>query len=165
MRVPIIAGNWKMHKTIDEAQEFFTGLEGFSFPKNVEPVICAPFLVLPSLIKAAANKQIGLGAQNMHWEEQGAYTGEISPRMLQGLGVQYVIIGHSERRLYFAETDQAVGKKVKAALAHQLIPIVCVGETLEERESNRDERCIAKTGSGSIGTNRITGSKATCYCL
>ncbi len=144
MRVPMIAGNWKMHKTIGEAQEFFAKMEEISFPKNVESVICAPFLTLPTLIKDAKNKQIGLGAQNMHWEEQGAFTGEISPKMLQDLGIQYVIIGHSERRLYFAETDQGVGKKVKAALAHQLIPIVCVGETLEERKSNQTKDVLKR---------------------
>ena len=101
---------------------------------NVEIVICAPFVALQAVKEAAAGTNVKVGAQNMHWEESGAYTGEVSPTMLNAIGIEYVIIGHSERREYFAETDETVNKKVHSAFAHNLIPIVCVGETLEQRE-------------------------------
>ena len=136
MRTPMIAGNWKMHKTVEEALDFLAALKS-PLPESVDAVLCAPYPALFSLVQAVKGTTIRIGAQNMHWEEKGAYTGEVSPGMLNAIGVDYVIIGHSERRLYFAETDATVNKKVKAALEHQLMPIVCVGETLDERESGQ----------------------------
>ncbi|MBN2910289.1 triose-phosphate isomerase [Polycladomyces sp. WAk] len=144
MRKPVIAGNWKMHKTSAEALAFFRAMKTAKETKGVETVICAPFTALPALVEAAKDSGIGIGAQNMHWEEKGAFTGEISPVMLKDLGVQYVILGHSERRSYFAETDETVNKKVHAAFAHDLIPIVCVGETLEEREAGQTKQVVGQ---------------------
>ncbi|BCU83100.1 triosephosphate isomerase [Polycladomyces abyssicola] len=144
MRKPVIAGNWKMHKTSAEALAFFRALKAAKETTDVETVICAPFTALPALVEAAKDSGIGIGAQNMHWEEKGAFTGEISPVMLKDLGVQYVILGHSERRSYFAETDETVNKKVHAAFAHDLIPIVCVGETLEEREAGQTKQVVGQ---------------------
>jgi triosephosphate isomerase (TIM) len=137
MRKPIIAGNWKMFKTASEAVAFINEVKGKAEVEGVDSVICAPFTNLPALVEAVKGTFLQIGAQNMHWEENGAYTGEISGAMLKDTGVQYVIIGHSERRAYFAETDETVNKKVRAAFSYGLIPIVCVGEKLEEREANQ----------------------------
>lgn len=137
MRTPIIAGNWKMFKTVSEAEAFVQAVKGKAEVDGVESVICAPYTNLPALVQAVKGTTLKVGAQNMHWEENGAYTGEISGVMLKDLGVDYVIIGHSERRAYFAETDETVNKKVAAAFKHGLLPIVCVGESLEERESGK----------------------------
>jgi triosephosphate isomerase len=137
MRTPIIAGNWKMFKTVPEAEAFFAEVKGKAERQGVESVICAPFTNLPALVKAAEGTTIAIGAQNMHFEDSGAFTGEISGPMLKDLGVKYVIIGHSERRAYFAETDETVNKKVHAAFKHGLKPIICVGEKLEEREAGK----------------------------
>jgi triosephosphate isomerase (TIM) len=135
MRTPIIAGNWKMHKTLSEAKSFMQEVSGLVPAKNkVESVVCAPALFLESLVEMAKEYDVEIGAQNMHFENSGAFTGEISPVALTDLGVKYVILGHSERREMFNETDEAVNKKTKAAFSHGLIPIVCVGETLEQRE-------------------------------
>lgn len=134
MRKPIIAGNWKMNKMPEEAAAMIKELAGLVKDTDVEVVVCAPFTSLQAVKQAAEGTNIKTGAQNMHWEENGAYTGEISPTMLNALGIEYVIIGHSERREYFAETDETVNKKVHSAFAHGLIPIICVGETLEQRE-------------------------------
>lgn len=123
-----------MNKTPEEAAVMVRELAPLVRDTDVEVVICAPFTSLLAVKEAAAGTNIRLGAQNMHWEEKGAYTGEISPVMLNALGVEYVIIGHSERREYFAESDETVNKKVHSAIAHGLIPIICVGETLEQRE-------------------------------
>ncbi|KXG74014.1 triose-phosphate isomerase [Thermotalea metallivorans] len=142
MRIPIIAGNWKMHKTIDEAVQFVKEIKDEVKGTDVEVVICAPFTLLLPLKEAVKDTNIKLGAQNMHWEEQGAFTGEISPVMLKDIGVDYCIIGHSERRQYFHETDETVNKKVHAALKHNIKPIVCVGETLEEREQGKTEEIV-----------------------
>lgn len=136
MRTPIIAGNWKMFKTLDETKNFFGQLATQQFPEDVEAVICAPFLSLPWMGEQLKGK-VGIGAQNCHWEKEGAFTGEVSLPMLQSVGAEYVIIGHSERRTYFHETDETVNKKVQAVLAHQMVPILCVGETLEEKEAGR----------------------------
>jgi triosephosphate isomerase len=135
MRIPIIAGNWKMHKTLPEAVAFVEQIKGKTEIDEVEAVICAPYIHLSSLINVVKGTSIQIGAQNLHWEEQGAFTGEISGPMLADLGVKYVIIGHSERRAYFAETDETVNKKVKAAFQYGLKPIVCIGESLEQREA------------------------------
>ncbi|MFC5651975.1 triose-phosphate isomerase [Paenibacillus solisilvae] len=137
MRKPIIAGNWKMFKTVSEAAAFFADVKGKAEIDGVEAVICAPFTTLPALVEAAKGTTIAIGAQNLHFEDNGAFTGEISGVMLKDLGVQYVIIGHSERRAYFAESDEIVNKKVHAAFKHGLTPIVCVGEKLEEREADQ----------------------------
>ncbi len=135
MRKTIIAGNWKMNHLGADAKETITGLVN-RVPKDVKPeVIIAP--VFPYLVQAVEltkGTPIHIAAQNMHWEEKGAFTGEVSPAMLVDIGVTHVILGHSERRTYFNETDETVNKKTKAALAHQLTPIVCCGETLEQRE-------------------------------
>lgn len=137
LRKPIIAGNWKMFKTVQEATDFIAEIKGKAEVDGVESVICAPYIQLPALVSAVQGTSIKIGAQNMHWEDSGAYTGEISGAMLNDLGVQYVIIGHSERRAYFSETDETVNKKVHAAFKHGLTPIVCVGEKLEEREAGQ----------------------------
>lgn len=141
-RTPIIAGNWKMHKTTDEGREFAHAVRSLAPEGKVDTVICAPFTSLDILVQELQEYPVAVGAQNMHWEESGAYTGEISPGMLTNLGVQYVIIGHSERREYFAETDETVNKKTKAAFAHKLIPIVCVGENLEQREGGKTKEWV-----------------------
>lgn len=144
MRTPILAGNWKMFKTIAEANEFTSQLLAKTPIAGVEQVICAPFTALPALSASLKGSHYALGAQNMHFEEQGAFTGEISPLMLKELGVAYVILGHSERRQYFNETDETVNKKTKAALAHGLKPIVCVGESLQEYEAGQTEEVVAR---------------------
>ena len=136
MRKAIIAGNWKMHKTLSEANSFAEEVK-VSVPSKdkVEAVICAPALFLQNLVDATKGTDVAIGAQNMHFEESGAFTGEISPKALEDLGVQYVIIGHSERREMFNETDETVNKKTLAAFKYNLTPIVCCGETLEQREA------------------------------
>jgi len=150
MRTPIIAGNWKMHKTIEEAvalvKEMLPGLEEV---KGVEKVLCPPFVSLAAVAELLRASDVRLGAQDLFWEDQGAYTGEISPLMLKGL-CQYVIIGHSERRRYFGETDEAVNRKVKAALRHGLVPIVCVGENLEENEAGRTREVVSRQVRGAL---------------
>ncbi|HSU79406.1 MAG TPA: triose-phosphate isomerase [Candidatus Angelobacter sp.] len=140
MRTPIVAANWKMNKTLGEAHQFLQAIKGLiPAPDVVESVICAPALFLDTLVEGTKEISVGIGAQNMYFEESGAFTGEISPVMLADLGVNYVILGHSERRELFGETDDLINKKVHAALAHHLTPIVCVGETLEEREAGQTE--------------------------
>jgi triosephosphate isomerase len=143
MRTSIIAGNWKMYKTQKEAFQLASALkQKLSDINSVKVVVCPPFTALASVKQATFGSNILLGAQNMHWEKEGAYTGEISPQMLLTIGCKYVIIGHSERRSYFFETNESVNLKVKSALGFGLIPIVCVGERLEEREANKTEQII-----------------------
>lgn len=135
MRKTIIAGNWKMNHTGQDVKETITGLVGrVSQDVKAEVVIAPVFPYLPMAVELTKGSPIHVAAQNMHWEESGAFTGEVSPAMLVDIGVTHVIIGHSERRTYFNETDETVNKKTKAALAHNLTPIVCCGETLEQRE-------------------------------
>lgn len=137
MRTPIIAGNWKMNNTIKEGLDLIEGIKSKNLDNNVEKVVCVPFTLLKDVKEVLKGTDIKLGAQNMHWEESGAFTGEVSPIMLKEIEVDYVIIGHSERRQYFNETDETVNKKIKSALDKGINPIVCVGETLEEREANK----------------------------
>jgi len=142
MRKPIIAGNWKMNKTIKEAVEFVNEIKGQVIDTDVEVVLCAPATMLKDMKEAAKGSNVKIGAQNMHFEESGAFTGEIAPAMLKEIDVDYVIIGHSERRQYFAETDETVNKKVLKALEVAITPIMCCGETLEERESGNMEAVV-----------------------
>ncbi|MCF8008374.1 MAG: triose-phosphate isomerase [Halanaerobiales bacterium] len=138
MRKPIIFGNWKMNKTVKEANELISLLKTLvSDIKDVEIGVCPPAIDLQEVVKLTKDSNIKVGAQNMHWEKSGAYTGDISAVMLKELGVEYIIIGHSERREYYNETDQEVNKKVKTAFEHKLKPIICVGESLEERKENK----------------------------
>lgn len=144
MRTPIIAGNWKMNKTPSEAVALIEELKPLVKDAKIDVVVCPTFVCLDAVLKATKGTNIKVGAQNMYFEESGAFTGEVAPNMLQELGVDYVVIGHSERRQYFAETDETVNLKVKAAFAHNLLPIVCCGETLEEREANVTNEVIGK---------------------
>jgi triosephosphate isomerase len=137
MRKLLIAANWKMYKTPTESTAFLTSF--FPLVKNntaAEIVLCPAMTSLPALVDAARGKSVSVGAQNMHWHNEGAYTGETSPTMITAIGATHVLIGHSERRQYFNETDTTVNLKLKAALEHSLTPIVCVGEHLNEREQN-----------------------------
>ncbi|MBM6618993.1 triose-phosphate isomerase [Bacillus suaedaesalsae] len=143
MRKPIIAGNWKMHKVLSEAKSFIEEVKGrVPSEVNIESVVCAPALYLESLVNDTKGTAVKIGAQNMHFEESGAFTGETSPVALADLGVQYVIIGHSERREMFGETDESVNKKALAAFKHGLTPIICCGETLEQREAEETNNIV-----------------------
>ncbi|MCX7781726.1 MAG: triose-phosphate isomerase [Negativicutes bacterium] len=151
MRVPIIAGNWKMHKTIPEALALVEQLKALTAAaREVEIVVCPPFTALYPVSDALKDSPISLGAQDVYWEPQGAFTGEVSPAMLTDAGCRYVIIGHSERRQLFGETDETVNKKIKAALQAGLVPIMCVGETLDEREVGETELVIARQIDGGL---------------
>ena len=151
MRTQIIAGNWKMHKTEEEAFQLASDLkQRLKDVKGVKAVICPPFTSLTPVRRAIENSPILLGAQNMHWEEKGAYTGEISPPMLLTTGCKYVILGHSERRSLFFETDEFVNLKVKSALKFNLFPIICVGEKLDQREANKTEEIVENQVRGAF---------------
>lgn len=134
MRKKIVAGNWKMNKTPADTTKYFEEFNNLVKDENCDIVVCVPFIDIQTAIDITKNTQIQIGAQNMHYEKEGAFTGEISPQMLKEVDVPYVIIGHSERRQYFNETDNTVNLKLKKALQYGLKPIVCVGETLEQRE-------------------------------
>jgi len=162
-RIPIIAGNWKMHTTTESAldlarstREQTDGIEG------VEKVACPPFPFLALVAGALKGSTIAVGAQNLHWEPKGAYTGEVSAPMLQGL-VEFVIIGHSERRAYFCETDETVNKKVKAALAAGLRPILCVGETEHEREDGMTDEVLVRQTRGALKDVDVPAGFAIAY--
>lgn len=144
MRKPFIAGNWKMNQTPSEAKTLVTEILAYELDKEVEAAVCVPAIDLPIVSELVDGKAIALGAQNMHYEKAGAFTGEISGPMLQELNVKYVVIGHSERREYFGETDALIQKKVASALEQGLFPILCVGETLEEREAGNAEAKVAR---------------------
>lgn len=142
MRRKVIAGNWKMNMLPNEAMRCIEDLATLVKDTKHEVILCVPYTDLFYSLLAAQNTNIKIGAQNMHWEEKGAYTGEVSGPMLKAIGVEYVIIGHSERRQYFAETDETVNKKLKAAFRYDLKPIVCVGETLEQKEEGKTTEVI-----------------------
>ena len=159
MRTPIIAGNWKMHKTIAEAVFLAREIrDAVTNIDTVEVVLCPPFISLGAVEDIIVNTNVQLGAQNMHWEDQGAFTGEVSPLMLKGW-CDYVILGHSERREYFGETDEGVNKKVKAALAHHLRPIVCVGENLAQNEAGETTAFVGGQVKGAFAG--LTAEQAT----
>ena len=144
MRKIIIAGNWKMHKTQAESQEFLQVFKPLldDTDESREVVLCIPFTALGTMSKILHGSQIQLGAQNIHWEEKGAYTGEIAGDMLTEMGISYVVVGHSERRQYFGETDETANLRVIAAQHHRLTPILCVGETKSQRDAQETESVI-----------------------
>ena len=150
MRKPIIAGNWKMNNTIADTKALITDLAPLVKDAQCDVVICTPYTDLATAVEMTKGTNIKVGAENVHWAEKGAFTGEISAKMLVELGVEYVIIGHSERRQYFGETDQTVNARAKAALAAGLKPIICVGETLEERESGKVEEVLVRQTKGAF---------------
>ena len=164
MRKPLIAGNWKMNMTDGETKQFLNDLKNFEISDNVEACIISPFTSLKTLTEALKDTNISTGAQNMYFEDSGAFTGEISPNMLKDLGVDYVIIGHSERRTIFKEDDELLNKKIISALNHNLKPILCCGENLEQRESNNHEQdlksklVIAYEPIWAIGTGKTASS-------
>lgn len=143
LRKAVIAGNWKMNKNPEEAKALLAEVAPLVKDAKCEVVACVPFIDLPAAIEAAKGTNIKIGAQNCHWEESGAFTGEIAANMLTSIGVSYVIIGHSERRTYFGETDQTVNQRIRAALDAGLSVILCVGETLEQREQGITEELVA----------------------
>lgn len=153
MRKTIIAGNWKMYKTINEAIELANGLKRELFKVDLaamDVVLCPVFTALSEVAEVLNETDIKLGAQNLYWQDEGAFTGEVSPVMIKDAGCQFVIIGHSERRQFFGETNETVNNKIKAALKHGLTPIVCVGENLKERESNNTFKVIQNHVEGSL---------------
>ena len=163
MRKPIVAGNWKMNNTIDQANILVNELlEGLSEVSSVERVLCPPAISLMAVAGLLKGAEIGLGAQNMHWEASGAFTGELSPAMVKEL-CQFIILGHSERRAKFGETDENVNLKVKAALDIGLTPIVCVGETLEENEAGLTEKVISRQVEN--GLKGLTSEQAASIVL
>lgn len=143
LRKAVIAGNWKMNKNPEETKALLAEVAPLVKDAKCEVVACVPFIDLPAAIEAAKGTNIKIGAQNCHWEESGAFTGEIAANMLTSIGVSYVIIGHSERRTYFGETDQTVNQRIRAALDAGLSVILCVGETLEQREQGITEELVA----------------------
>lgn len=142
MRKSIIMGNWKMHFTVEETEKFLNELIPKVRNSEVDIVVCPPFTSLALAYNILKGSNIKLGAQNVHFEEKGAFTGEISPNMLKSIGVSHVIVGHSERRMYFGETDEIVNKKIHACLKYEFIPVLCVGESLEEKEDGCMERVL-----------------------
>lgn len=160
MRTPLVAGNWKMNKTAEEARDLASIMKAklLEIP-NVEKVLCPPFLAVPALARMLEDSGIGLGAQNLHWEEKGAFTGEVSPTMVREF-CQYVIIGHSERRTYFGETDESVNRKLHAAWKVGLIPIVCVGETLQQYEAGSTSEVVwRQIQAGLAGVEAVSASR------
>lgn len=157
MRRKVIAGNWKMNMLPNEAIEYIQSFETMVKDSKAEIILCVPYTDLFYCLMNAQGTNIKIGAQNMHFAENGAYTGEISAKMLKSIGVEYVIIGHSERRQYFNETDETVNKKIKAAFENELKPIVCVGETLEQREAGKTENII--TSQTRLALDGLTGDQ------
>lgn len=163
MRKPLMAGNWKMNKTVDESVVILKELASLvKDVKDKDVLICPPFPALKSAADAVAGTNVMIGAQNVFWEEKGAFTAEVSGPMLIAAGCKYVIIGHSERRQYFGETDETVNKRLKAALKSGLLPIVCVGETLEQREKNEWKKVVeVQTKEGTKGLTTEEWKKTT----
>jgi triosephosphate isomerase (TIM) len=158
MRVPFICANWKMYKTVDEAVKYVKQFRAIAKDLDgVEIVLAPPFVALHAAVEAARNSNIGVGAQNLFWESEGAYTGEVSGPMLREAGAEYVIVGHSERRTLFGETDAAVNRKVHAAFAAGLCPIACIGETLDQRE--REETFDVLDRQIKIGLESLTSER------
>jgi len=161
MRKPIIAGNWKMFKTPSEAALLAEDLKALgSMTGSIDIVVCPPFTALERVVTVLSGTGIGVGAQDVFWEDSGAFTGEIAPAMLKDVGCGYVIIGHSERRQYFGETDEQVNRKIKAVLRHGLVPIMCVGETLQERETGQTMQVLNKqvvTGLAGLNGHDVGG--------
>ncbi len=143
-RKPFIAGNWKMNMTAASGAKLIGELKPLVKDANCDVALCVPAILIPEMVKAAAGSNIKIGAENVHWAPSGAYTGEISAEMLKEYGVEYVIIGHSERRQYFGETDESVNMRLHAALKAGLTPIVCVGEMLAERETGKTEKVLSR---------------------
>ena len=143
MRIPFIAGNWKMYKNIAEAKEYAMKFKTLYRNADVKTAVFAPYPQLPLLVEEFKGTGIGVGAQNVHFQKEGAYTGEVSVPMLEELGVDYCLVGHSERRQYFAETDETVNLKLKALLETEILPVVCVGENLDEREAGKEEEVVS----------------------
>jgi triosephosphate isomerase len=143
-RIPLVAGNWKMHTTTADAAALAAAVARGPLPPGVEVAVCPPFTALAAVARVLEGSPVRLGAQDVFWEPRGPYTGEISPPMLVDLGCRYVIVGHSERRQHFGETDEMVRRKAAAALAHGLVPIVCVGERLDERDAGRTDAVVRR---------------------
>lgn len=143
MRIPFIAGNWKMYKSIADAKEYAMKFKTLYHGTDVKTAVFAPYPQLPLLVEEFKGTGIGVGAQNVHFAKEGAYTGEVSVPMLEELGVDYCLVGHSERRQYFGETDETVNLKLKALLETNILPVVCVGETLDEREAGKEEEIVS----------------------
>ncbi|HCF60924.1 MAG TPA: triose-phosphate isomerase, partial [Myxococcales bacterium] len=159
---PLIAGNWKMNKTVTEALALVRELRGMvsMVREQVEVAVAPPFTALHPVAKAIEGSNIKLAAQNSYWEVSGAFTGEVSPAMLEEVGCAYVIVGHSERRQYFGETDQTVNRRARAVLAHRMRPIVCVGETLAEREGGQTLQVVERqVRDGLAGLSKQDGEK------
>jgi len=161
MRTPLLAGNWKMYKTPGEAKEFIREfIPLVTDVKERDVLLCVPFIDLAISLEMVAGSKVQIGAQNAHWEDEGAYTGEISMAMLKAINCPWVIIGHSERRQYFGETNEATNLKVKSALAHDIAPILCVGEALEEREQGQTEaKVVAQVTEGFAGFSGVEAEK------
>ena len=150
MRKKVIAGNWKMNKTPSEAVDFVNELKAAVNGAEADVIVCPTYVCLQDVIRAADRSNIKVGAQNIAWADEGAYTGEVSGKMLKEIGAEYVIIGHSERRQYFGETDETVNNRLKAALKYELKPIVCVGELLEEREAGVTNKVLETQTVGAL---------------
>jgi len=164
-RRPIVAGNWKMNKTVGEALTLVRELRGMvsMVRDKVEVVVAPPFTALSAVAKAIEDSNIHLAAQNCFWENSGAYTGEVSAPMIAEVGCQYVILGHSERRQYFGETDETVNRRVKAALGSQLLPIICIGETLAQREGGRTLEVVTRQLSAALAG--FAGADVACFVI
>jgi triosephosphate isomerase len=164
MRTPLIVGNFKMFKTVAETVSYVTDLRALvKDVRGVDIAIAPPFTALAAAVNAAANSAIGVSAQNLHWEREGAFTGEISAAMIRECGARYAIVGHSERRTLFGETDESVNKKMHAALTAGLVPIVCIGETLEQRDRNETMAVLDRQIKD--GLDRLTGEQLSGMVL
>ena len=163
MRKPLIAANWKMYKTPQQAAAFVQAFLPILFPTPADVVLFPPAIDLPATIEQVGNAAVGVGAQNMHFAEEGAFTGEISASMVTGTGAKYILIGHSERRQYCHETDDIVNRKLHTALAHGLIPVVCVGENADERNENRTEAVLERHTHAAL--NGITPEAASTIVI